>query len=102
MSQIDPPGSPAAEPRPRRPVTLGAGAVVVHEGRVLIVRNIRGVTRGRYLLPDGRVNAGEQPDHAAAPETFEETQMRVDDKVLPGDGLWGQGEGAHNTCLYHG
>src|SRR5262245_23215468 len=27
---------------PKRPLSLGAGAVIVHDGRVLLVRNIRG------------------------------------------------------------
>ena len=56
MSQADVTGE---RPAPRRPISLGAGAVVVHEGRVLLVRNIFGVTKGRYLLPAGRVNVGE-------------------------------------------
>src|SRR5215469_3379524 len=69
---------PAEHPRPRRALTLGAGAIVVHEGRVLLVRNIRGWTRGRYLLPAGRINPGELPDQAAVRETFEETSLRVE------------------------
>src|SRR6266849_7023536 len=96
MSQFDPPSNPAAEPRPRRPITLGAGAVVVHEGRVLLVRNIRGVTKGRYLLPAGRVNTGELPDHAAARETFEETHLRVQIEGLLGVRLWVMEDGEHN------
>src|SRR5260370_4933372 len=96
MSQIDPPGSTAAEPRPRRPITLGAGAVVIHEGRVLLVRNIYGATRGRYLLPAGRVNAGELPDVAAARETFEETNLRVEIEGLLGVRIWVMDDGEHN------
>jgi ADP-ribose pyrophosphatase YjhB (NUDIX family) len=96
MSQSDPPTSPSAEPRLKRPITLGAGAVVVQEGRVLLVRNIRGVTRGRYLLPAGRVNAGELPDHAAARETFEETHLRVEIEGLLGVRLWVMEDGEHN------
>src|SRR6266851_1076966 len=96
MAQSDPPTSPAAEPSPKRLITLGAGAVVVHEGRVLLVRNIRGVTRGRYLLPAGRVNTGELPDHAAARETFEETHLRVEIEGLLGVRLWVMEDGEHN------
>ena len=51
----------AERPRPQRPLSIGAGAVVVHEGRVLLVRSIYGVTKGRYLLPAGHVNSGELP-----------------------------------------
>ncbi len=60
------PDTPGDHPKPKRPLTIGAGAVVMHEGRVLLVRNVHGFTKGRYLLPAGRVNSGELPDHAAA------------------------------------
>src|SRR3989440_8688003 len=83
-------------PKPRRPLTIGAGAVVVQEGRVLLVRSIYGVTRGRYLLPAGRVNADELPDRAAARETFEETSLRVQIDGLMGVRLWVMDDGEHN------
>ena len=82
--------------RPRRPLSLGAGAVVVHEGRVLLVRNIRGVTRGRYLLPAGRVDPDELPDRAAVREAFEETNLRVEVQGLFGVRLWVMDDGEHN------
>src|ERR1041384_2337758 len=50
--------------RSRRPLSLGAGAVIVHDGRVLLVRNIRGVTRGRYLLPAGGLHPAGRPPPA--------------------------------------
>ncbi len=93
MSQADVVGE---RPRPRRPLSIGAGAVVVHEGRVLLVRNIFGVTRGRYLLPAGRVNVGELPDTAAARETFEETNLRVEIVGLIGLRIWVMDDGEHN------
>jgi len=83
-------------PRPQRPVSLGAGAVVVHDGRVLLVRNLHGVTRGRYLLPAGRVEPGEPPDLAAARETFEETHLRVAIEGLLGVRLWVMDDGEHS------
>ena len=61
MSQADQPvGSDVSRSHtpPKRPLSLGAGAVVVHDERVLLVRNKYGVTQGRYLLPAGRVNVG--------------------------------------------
>jgi len=82
--------------KPKRPLSIGAGAVIVHEGRVLLVRNIRGVTRGRYLLPAGRVNANELPDQAAIRETFEETGLRVEIEGLLGVRIWVMDEGEHN------
>lgn len=81
---------------PRRPLSMGAGAVVVHEGRVLLVRNIFGVTKGRYLLPAGRVNVGELPDVAAVRETFEETNLRVEIVGLIGLRIWVMDDGEHN------
>ena len=93
MSQVDVTGE---RPAPRRPISIGAGAVVVHEGRVLLVRNIFGVTKGRYLLPAGRVNVGELPDVAAARETFEETNLRVEIVGLIGIRIWVMDTGEHN------
>ena len=89
-----PPGDAPA--RPRRPLSLGAGAVVIDAGRVLLVRNVRGVTKGRYLLPAGRVDANELPDHAAAREAFEETNLRVAIDGLLGVRLWVMDDGEHN------
>jgi ADP-ribose pyrophosphatase YjhB (NUDIX family) len=77
-------------------ISVGAGAVVMHEGRVLLVRNIYGVTRGRYLLPAGRVEPGELPDQAAARETFEETNLSVEIEGLLGVRLWVMESGEHN------
>ena len=93
MSQAD---ITTEHPRPKRPLILGAGALGVHDHRVLLVRNIRGVTRGRYLLPAGRVNRGELPDQAAARETFEETGLRVEIEGLMGVRLWVMDDGEHN------
>src|SRR5712692_9728719 len=93
MSHFD---VPIERSRPRRPLSMGAGAVVVHEDRVLLVRNIYGATKGRYLLPAGRVNMGELPDVAAARETFEETNLRVEIEGLLGVRIWVRDEGEHN------
>src|ERR1044071_843867 len=85
-----------ARPRTRRPPSLGAGAVIVHHGRVLLVRNIRGVTKGRYLLPAGRLDPDELPDQAAVREAFEETNLRVEIEGLLGVRLWVMDDGEHN------
>ena len=83
-------------PKPKRPLTIGAGALVVHDNRVLLVRNIRGVTKGRYLLPAGLVNPNELPDQAAARETLEETSLRVEIDGLMGVRIWVMDDGEHN------
>ena len=93
MSQAD---ITTGRPRPKRPLSIGAGTLVIHDHRVLLVRNIRGVTQGRYLLPAGRVNPDELPDQAAARETFEETGLRVEIEGLMGVRLWVMDDGEHN------
>ncbi len=93
MSQAD---LPTERPRPKRPLSLGAGALVVHDQRVLLVRSTYGVTKGRYLLPAGRINPDELPDQAAARETFEETGLRVEIEGLIGVRLWVMDDGEHN------
>ena len=93
MTQID---KVTGRPRPKRPLSIGAGAIIVHNRRVLLVRSIYGVTKGRYLLPAGRVNAGELPDQAAARETYEETGLRVQIDGLMGVRIWVMDDGEHN------
>lgn len=96
MPELDPSNPPAQPARTRRPISIGAGAVVTHEGRVLLVRNIYGVTRGRYLLPAGSILPGEMPDDAAARETFEETNLRVKIEGLLGVRIWKMEGGEQN------
>ena len=93
MSQTD---LPAGRPGPKRPLSLGAGALVVHNQRVLLVRSTYGVTKGRYLLPASRINPDELPDQAAARETFEETGLHVEIEGLIGVRLWVMDDGEHN------
>ncbi|WP_329199493.1 MULTISPECIES: NUDIX hydrolase [unclassified Streptomyces] len=63
-----------------------AAAVVVHEGRVLIVR--RRVSEGRRLswqFPAGAVEPGEAREEAAVRETLEETGLTVQALKLLGE-----------------
>ncbi|MFF3112519.1 NUDIX hydrolase [Kitasatospora sp. NPDC057904] len=62
----------AAEERPGI-----AAAIVVHEGRVLMVR--RRVSEGQlsWQFPAGEIEVGESPEQAAVRETAEETGLRV-------------------------
>lgn len=78
------------------PWLIGAGSVVVDQERVLLVRNRYGVTKGRYLLPAGRVHAGEMPDRAAERETLEETGLRVQVTGLLGIRIWAMENSIHN------
>ncbi|WP_392969963.1 NUDIX hydrolase [Streptomyces sp. LN245] len=62
-----------------------AGAVIVHAGRVLMMR--RGVPAGSVLwtFPSGKVEADESPADAAAREALEETGVTVEPGPLLGE-----------------
>src|SRR5947209_17800039 len=93
MTQAD----PSTQRRsPQLPISIGAGAIVAHDERVLLVRNRFGVTKGRYLLPAGTVKLGEAPDQTAVRETFEETNLHIEVEGLLGVRLWVMDNGAHN------
>ncbi|HEY0754051.1 MAG TPA: NUDIX hydrolase [Ktedonobacteraceae bacterium] len=83
----------------RGALSMGAGVVVVDNQRVLLVRNRYGVTRGRYLLPAGRVRPGEMPDRAAEREALEETGLRVQVTGLLGLRVWSMESGEQNYFL---
>jgi 8-oxo-dGTP diphosphatase len=53
------------------------GAVVVHEGRLLVVRRGREPGRGMWSVPGGRVEAGETLTTACEREVREETGLDV-------------------------
>ncbi len=54
---------------------MGAGAVVVREGRILLVRQAYGWALGRWLIPNGALHAGETLAEAALRELQEETGL---------------------------
>ncbi len=56
---------------------LAAGAVVVHEGCLLLVQRSHPPQTGRWTVPGGRCEPGESPADAAVRETLEETGLRV-------------------------
>ncbi len=65
----------------RRPVTIvhrSAGAVVVQEGRCLILK-----TRREWVFPKGHLEEGETAEQAAVREVREETgvQIEIDDRL---------------------
>ncbi|MGA4875877.1 NUDIX hydrolase [Streptomyces lydicamycinicus] len=65
-----------------RPVSA---AVIVGDGRVLLVR--RAIEEGhlRWQLPAGKLEAGESPEQAAVRETQEETGLTVEAVKTLGD-----------------
>lgn len=64
---------------------LIAAAVVVHEGRLLLIR--RAVAEGSLVwqLPAGKVEPGESPQQAAVREAFEEAGVVVEPVLLLGE-----------------
>ena len=66
---------------PTRPL-VGAGAVVHRGSRVLLVKRNNPPNRGKWALPGGLVELGENTQDAATREAFEETGLRIDVEAL--------------------
>lgn len=56
---------------------VGVGVLCVHDDRVLLVRRGMDPERGRWALPAGFLDAGEDPRARAAQEVLEETGITV-------------------------
>ncbi|OPY06912.1 MAG: Bifunctional NMN adenylyltransferase/Nudix hydrolase [Syntrophaceae bacterium PtaB.Bin095] len=61
---------------PDRPV-VGIGAVVIHEGRVLLVRRGVAPSRGLWAVPGGALELGETLQRGAEREILEETGVAI-------------------------
>jgi mutator protein MutT len=62
---------------PAAPV-VGVGGVLIHEGRVLLVRRGKEPLYGRWVVPGGTVELGEPLDEALVREMREETGLEVE------------------------
>jgi 8-oxo-dGTP diphosphatase len=56
---------------------VGVGGVVVHEGRVLLIKRGKEPLRGRWVVPGGTLELGESLEEALVREMKEETAVRV-------------------------
>ncbi|MDA8138355.1 MAG: NUDIX hydrolase [Desulfobacteraceae bacterium] len=61
---------------PEYPI-LAVGAVVIHQGRVLLVRRLRPPGQGQWAIPGGKVDLGETLAQAAEREILEETGLTI-------------------------
>jgi ADP-ribose pyrophosphatase YjhB (NUDIX family) len=68
---------------PDRPF-LAVSAVIVRDGRVLIVRRARAPAKQVYTLPGGGVEAGETLPEAVRREIKEETGLEIEPVALAG------------------
>jgi ADP-ribose pyrophosphatase YjhB (NUDIX family) len=57
---------------------VGVGAVVVHDGRVLLVQRGREPLKGRWSIPGGLIEVGEMLHEAVIREVREETGLEVE------------------------
>ena len=56
---------------------VGVGVFVVHEGKILLVRRTMHPEIGKWSIPAGFLDAGENPEETAVREAFEETNLDV-------------------------
>jgi len=56
---------------------VGVGAIVIHEGRLLLVKRASSPGKGFWAIPGGLVELGETVREAAERELLEETGIRV-------------------------
>jgi len=61
---------------PQKPI-VGVGAIVVREGKVLLVKRAAAPSRGLWAIPGGSLELGETLQKGAEREIFEETGIRI-------------------------
>jgi ADP-ribose pyrophosphatase YjhB (NUDIX family) len=62
---------------PDRPI-VGVGAVIVHDGRAVVVQRASEPLKGQWSIPGGMLELGETLRQGAAREALEETGLTVE------------------------
>jgi len=63
---------------------VGVGVLVVENGRLLLVRRAMNPQKGKWSIPAGFVDSGEDPQKTAVREALEETNLDVEITGLDG------------------
>lgn len=63
---------------------VGVGVFVMHEGKILLVRRTMRPEIGKWSVPAGFLDAGENPEETAVREALEETNLQVAIEELVG------------------
>ena len=66
---------------PDQPV-VGVGAVIIKEGKIVLIKRGNEPSKGKWSIPGGHVELGENLKEAVIRETKEETCLDVDNPIL--------------------
>jgi ADP-ribose pyrophosphatase YjhB (NUDIX family) len=66
---------------PDQPV-VGIGAVIIKEGKIVLIKRGNEPSKGKWSIPGGHVELGENLKEAVIRETKEETCLDVDNPIL--------------------
>lgn len=72
---------------PKLPI-VGAGAVVLKEGRLLLVKRFKEPDKGRWSIPGGGIQLGETASEAARREVKEECAIEIEIEKLLDTADW--------------
>ena len=56
---------------------VGVGVMVIDDDKILLIKRIMNPERGKWSLPAGFVDAGEDPKRVAVREVWEETNLNI-------------------------
>lgn len=80
---------------------VGVGVLVVEDGRLLLVRRSMNPQLGKWSIPAGFLDQGEDPEATAAREALEETGLTVEVNSLVGVYFNPPGEGGASIFILY-